>query len=129
MYVTAINAIHRSAKASPSFVNPGEVVELHGAERDRVLEAGVGREATEDEVILARHKGQLSKAKDTNDDTKADEDAAAKKAEADAKKKADADAKKQAQADAAAKKQAAEDAKKQADEDAKKQSGGGLDLD
>lgn len=124
MYITALNAIHRSKKAKPSFVAPGEVVELSGDELKRVLEAGAGREATDDELILARHKGQISKTKVADDS----DDDVEKQAVAEAKKQAAAEAKKQAAADA--KKQTATEATKQASpEDGKKQSGDALDLD
>lgn len=53
MLVKAIHTIHRSAKSKPSIVKPGELVELEGAELERVQEMGAVVKPTKAEIALS----------------------------------------------------------------------------
>lgn len=56
---TAIYSIDRGAQASPSVVKPGEVYSFEGAELQRLLDSNAIREATDDEITLAKAKGKI----------------------------------------------------------------------
>lgn len=97
---TAIFQIERGVNADPSVVKPGELYQFTGDEKDHLLANGAIREATDDELALARGKngGRLSKSAvydvselDADPDDTAAADALAKAEEEAAKKLAEAD--------------------------------------
>ena len=74
MLVKAIHTIHRSSKAKPSVVKPGELVDLEGAELERVRELGAVVKPTKAEIALSGvrpakgKKGAAQEEPETEDD-------------------------------------------------------------
>lgn len=103
MKVIALASIEGSSKDAAPIIAPKTVFDLDGDKLKRLLEARAVREATEDEITIAKARGDLLSPKGEVVEPTAAEVKAAQKAEADAAKKAAA-----AQAEADKKAKAAE---------------------